>query len=845
MGEPEAPLSGIRVLDLGQAAVGPVAAEYLAWLGADVIKVESPQGDMVRNTRPELRGMGHTFLGNNLGKRGIVLDLKQPGDLARGEDLIRTADVLVENFRSPEVMERLGLGWERLRELNPRLIYLQSSAFGPVGPMVGMTSNEWFSQAAGGATSLSGQPGGAPEISRGTASIDWNGAAVNLESLLVGLWVRERTGRGMRIQNSQLQSTIFGATTRIAEFLATGEPPPRLGSARSNIVPDQAFATAEGYVAVGALNQRLWARLCGALERPDLRADPRFASNALRVEHREALIPLLEATFAARPAAEWVERLHEARVPASEVRTGLPLIEGLLAHPQANAQHYVSVLDTPWGAMATAEPHWRFNRTRARIGGPSPAQGQHTAEVLRDLEGEIAALPPLPPGTSGEAGEGAAGEPAPALAGLRVLDLSQGVSGPICAMQLGDLGADVIKVEPPGGDWIREIGPFHAPEEGEPESALYLQLNRNKRGIALDLKSAGGRAVLERLLAGADVLIEGYRPGVMDRLGLGYEQLSKRHPRLVYLSISGLGAEGPLAEAPASELDVQAVVGSNRHLGRASEPPLRYGYDLASVGAGIAGVHAVLTALLWRERSGLGQHARTSLLQTFIAMHQWTISAELAVEDRVGRPLSGAGEEPDHGFETADGHALITMRGDEGAWAKFLIAIDRPEVLLDPRYEAPDRLMRNLHLLPPLVNDRTREIPFEELRRLVQDDLGYTIVRMHDLRSLLADAQSEALGVVRTIEGHATLGPLRTLNVPWGFEDGLASLRLPPPLLGQHGAELLAEAGYEEAEVADLAKSGAVRLTPRSSKSSADMRPESPPSNAGRCSPHPQIAPPT
>ena len=301
MGELEAPLTGIRVLDLGQAAVGPVAAEYLAWLGADVIKVESPDGDMVRRTRPELRGMGHTFLGNNLGKRGIVLDLKQPEEFARAEDLIRTADVLVENFRSPAVMERLGLGWERLRELNPRLVYLQSSAFGPVGPMVGMTSNEWFSQAAGGATSLNGQPGGPPEFSRGTPSIDWNGAAVNLEALLVGLWVRERTGRGLRIQNSQLQSTMFGATTRIAEYLATGEPPPRLGSARSNIVPDQSFATAEGYVAVSALNQRLWTRLCEVLERPELAADPRFASNALRVEHREALIPLLETAFAAPP----------------------------------------------------------------------------------------------------------------------------------------------------------------------------------------------------------------------------------------------------------------------------------------------------------------------------------------------------------------------------------------------------------------------------------------------------------------------------------------------------------------------------------------------------------------
>ena len=738
MGELEAPLTGIRVLDLGQAAVGPVAAEYLAWLGADVIKVESPDGDMVRRTRPELRGMGHTFLGNNLGKRGIVLDLKQPEEFARAEDLIRTADVLVENFRSPAVMERLGLGWERLRELNPRLVYLQSSAFGPVGPMVGMTSNEWFSQAAGGATSLNGQPGGPPEFSRGTPSIDWNGAAVNLEALLVGLWVRERTGRGLRIQNSQLQSTMFGATTRIAEFLATGEPPPRLGSARSNIVPDQSFATAEGYVAVSALNQRLWTRLCEVLERPELAADPRFASNAQRVRASRAAGPA-PRDGVRRPDRRRVGRAAARRPRAGHPRCGpgLPLIEGLLAHPQASGQRFLSVMDTPWGDMGTAEPHWRFDKTRARITGPSPAQGQHTEEVLGALEGELAAVQaPAPAATNGAHSNGAQsnrGEvdrdatPAPALAGLRVLDLSQGVSGPICAMQLGDLGADVVKIEPPDGDWIREVGPFHTPDDGEPESALYLQLNRNKRGIALDLKRAEGKAVLERLLAAADVLIEGYRPGVMERLGLGYGELSARYPRLVYLSISGQGAEGPLAEAPASELDVQAVVGSNRHLGRASEPPLRYGYDLASVGAGVAGVHGVLTALLWRERSGLGQHVQTSLLQAFIAMHQWTISAELAVEDRVGRPLTGADEEPDHGFETADGHALITMRGDEGAWAKFLIAIDRPEVLLDPRYEGPGQADAQP---APAAAAGERPHPRDPLRGAAQTRAGRT--RLHD-----------------------------------------------------------------------------------------------------------------
>ena len=379
------PLAGIRVLDFGMAAVGPIAAEYLGELGADVIKVESPSGDIVRGSFPRLKGMGHTFLGNNLGKRGVILNLKDDAERESAIELIKTADVLIENFRSPDVMRRLGLGYERLRELHPRLIYLQSSAYGPTGPMYGMTSNEWFSQAAAGLTSLNGQPGGKPEFSRGTATLDWNGAFVNLQAILVALFVRGRTGRGMFIQTSQLQSTMVSATSRIAEYFATGEVPPRLGSARSNVVPDQAFRTADGYITVSVPHNGFWPKLCRAIERPELIEDARFGSNSARVEHREQLVPLLAEAFAGRASAEWVRALRAADVPVGEYQSGRTLSDSLLAQPQARAQELISVMDTPWGPMATANPHWRWDKTRARITGPSPAHGQHTAEVLAEL----------------------------------------------------------------------------------------------------------------------------------------------------------------------------------------------------------------------------------------------------------------------------------------------------------------------------------------------------------------------------------------------------------------------------------------------------------------------------
>jgi crotonobetainyl-CoA:carnitine CoA-transferase CaiB-like acyl-CoA transferase len=382
----DGPLKGIRALDFGMAAVGPISAEYLGELGADVIKVESPSGDIVRRGKPTMRGMSHTFLGNNLTKRGIVLDLKQERDQAIALKLVATADIVIENFRSPEVFERLGLGYARMAAINPRVIYLQSSAYGPRGPMHGMTSNDWFAQASGGATSVNGRPGGPGEFSRGTSALDWVGAFFNLEALLVALYVRERTGRGMMLEMSQYQSVITAGTTRIAEYFATGEAPHPLGSARPNIVPDQAFATADTTITVSVPHDGFWPRLCAAIERPEWAMDPRFATNTDRVQHREVLIPLLEQVFAECTAADWVRRLRESGVPVGTLQKERTLSASLLAHPQIQAEGLMSVLDTPWGDMATAEPHWRFDKTRACISRPSPALGEHQEEVLREID---------------------------------------------------------------------------------------------------------------------------------------------------------------------------------------------------------------------------------------------------------------------------------------------------------------------------------------------------------------------------------------------------------------------------------------------------------------------------
>jgi crotonobetainyl-CoA:carnitine CoA-transferase CaiB-like acyl-CoA transferase len=395
MAEQAGPLRGLLALDFGQAAVGPVAAEYLGMLGATVIKVESPRGDMVRRGSPLMKGTSTTFLGNNLTKFGIVLDLKTAEDNARARRLIELADVLIENFRSNEVMVRLGLGYDVLRELNPGLVYVSSSAYGSGGPLDNMRSNEWLTEALSGFTSVTGSAGGPGEFSRGSANLDWNGAMINTVVLLAALLRRTRYGRGGYFVTSQLGSSIYGGVTRFADVLAGRPVAGPLGSGSPYIVPDEAFATRDGHIALSAPTERCWVRLCDALGDSTLRDDARFATNAARLQARDALAARLSEILARDTTAAWCERLGEADVPCALVPRGMRLLEALDAHPQVRSAAPVRRIPSCYGAIASQSPHWTFERTPASITSGPPLLGEHTDLVLAHLDDKTSLITAL------------------------------------------------------------------------------------------------------------------------------------------------------------------------------------------------------------------------------------------------------------------------------------------------------------------------------------------------------------------------------------------------------------------------------------------------------------------
>jgi crotonobetainyl-CoA:carnitine CoA-transferase CaiB-like acyl-CoA transferase len=766
------PLRGLLILDFGQAAVGPIAAEWLGMLGATVIKVEAPKGDFVRWATPLIGGMGTTFIGNNLTKLGVVVDLKTTEGLERAKQLIASADVLIENFRSPAIMERLGLGYEVMAAVNPRIIYVQASAFGRAGPWVGMFSHEWVAQTVSGFVSVTGDNEGVPEWSRATANQDWNGAMMNLAVVLAGLIRREQTGRGMMIETAQLGSSIFAGITRFAELFANGRAPRPMGSARSNLIPDQAFGSADGYINVCVPTEKIWSRLCGALEAPALEG-ARFATNDARIAHREELISTLSRIFERRRSKEWIEQLRAAGVPCGIHECERRQSDVLLEDEQVRANSMLQRVETPYGEIRSQAPHWKFEKTPAEIKRGCPLLGQDNERVFARLPSTDRSKHTR----AGDAGIGVGGiNPGSggALDGLRVVEIAHGVAGPLSGMMLRRFGAAVTKIEPPQGDWLRRVPPMVGTQ-----SALFLELNPGKQSIVLDLKKSSAREKLARLVHEADIVITGYGPAVLARLGLGYEELKRDNQRLIYCGISGWGAKGPMADLPASELAVQAMAGLTRHLGARNGPPVRQGFDMASVATGIAATQAILAALFWRTRSGEGQRVEVSMLASAIAINQWDIVAESESVER-DRPSPGIQLEsydwpPDRGFQCADGSCLLDFLGHEEGWSLFFAGIERPDLLADPRFNTVSLIRNNKRFLPGLLNPTLMSWRLAELEPIVRE-YGGTILPALDLAQVVEHPQVRGLGLVARGSGES----IATIRIPFRCNESLQVDQLGP-----------------------------------------------------------------
>ena len=394
------------------------------------------------------------------------------------------------------------------------------------------------------------------------------------------------------------------------------------------------------------------------------------------------------------------------------------------------------------------------------------------------------------------------------LVGLKVIDLSHIMAGPACSMLLADMGADVIKVEriPDGDDSRRMVPPTIADQ-----SAAFLIMNRNKRGIALDLRSEAGRKVLSRLLQNADVLIENFRRGTMEQMGFGYDAMHVLNPRLIYCSISGFGRTGPYADRGGFDLVAQGMSGLMSITGEGpGHPPVKVGAPITDITAGILASVGILAALHSRESTGKGQMVDTSLFEAGIVQTYWH-SAMCFATGRAPGPMGTAHplNAPYQAFPTSDGWITVGA-ANQGNWLRLLDALEAPELRGDVRFATNADRMRNLEALTAVLTQPfKRRTSAEWLRRL--ERAGVPAGPVLEVGEMHADPQALAREMIVETE-HPTAGPVKAIGLPIKFSDTPGGVHSAAPLFGEDTREVLREHGFSDAGIDELAAQGAIQM---------------------------------
>ena len=777
-------LRGIRVLDFGHYIAGPLAGMLLADQGAEVIKVERPQGDPAR--------IHPAFAIWNRGKQSVVIDLHTPEGQSQAQALMRSADVVIENFR-PGVAERLGIGYEALAAQHPRVIYCSLPGFGPGHPL---RQTPGWEPIIGASTGLYPPH---PRAGRGVSAANGNApwftplpiastyaAMLGVVSITLALCGRDTTQQGQRIE-IPLHSAMFTAMGRHLVKFETFQHAddfawPRQVMARQYQCADGRYVQHHGmferfvHQTLTAANRTEWIAAAVSLIGREVEA----GTIALWVERFAQM-------FRQRTASEWEEAISAAGGACTVCKT----IDEWLVHPHAvTAGMVVEVDDAQYGPMKQPGVQVKLRRTPGRIQGRAPLLGEHTRSVLDTLSTASGPTSPAPiPGPTS----------APllsALAGTRVLDLCIILAGPTCGRTLAEFGADVIKIDDPT-------------RPGDPVG--YIDVNRGKRSLELNLKTAAGRDIFWKLVDTADVILQNNRRGSLDRLGLGYDAIRARKPSIIYASMNCYGYDGPWSERPGWEQLAQATSGIQvRHGGRDGAPML-LPYPANDYGTGLMGAYAVALALHERHASGQGQAVDSglaltaSLLQSpFFLAYQGFHRHEL--EGPEVRGWSAASRL----YPTADGWIYVHC-ADASVWHRLLTL---PAFTTVRHYagQYPDP-GHSSHADESIAKELSSIFARQTSAHWV-DTLrphGISVVHNVTIADFRYDPYVRQAGLIVTRE-HPARGNVDHLGTTARLSGTPLHLGMPTPVPGGNTREILHELGYTTTDIDQYVAKGVVRV---------------------------------
>jgi crotonobetainyl-CoA:carnitine CoA-transferase CaiB-like acyl-CoA transferase len=702
------PLVGVRVLDLA-GPLGAYCGRLLADLGADVVRVEPPDGDPLRRCPPFAGDRPHPerslpFLNFHANKRGIVLDLDQPDGRDTFLALTRVADVVVESF-PPGTMARLGLGYDRLRATNPGLVLVSITPFGQTGPYRHFKANDLIGVATGGMMSINGEPHRPPCTSPLAQAYQMASLHAAFGALLA-LRERAASGRGQHVDVSMqdVQAHMF---FNVVNYAATATIAVRQGE-RSTIVPNSIYPTRDGHVSLSVFQARHWKLLAEWLADPAL-ADPGWEEREVRRESGDFIDERIGAFTRGFTTEQFVREAQRRHIPAGPVHT----TAGFLHSPQVAARGMLVELEHPVvGRYRFPGPALRMGAGPPRVRRSAPTLGQHTAEVP-DTWRSTSPRPRRP-------APGSATRSLP-LAGVRVLDFTRVWAGPFGTRLLADYGADVIRVE--SARFPDTRGAPHLPPAVRLErDAHFAEMHRNKRSITLDLHLPEGRALARRLVGIADLVVENFGPGVMERWELDYHSLRRVREDVIVVRMPGMGFGGPHSDWVAYGQQVMAYTGLSP-LWRDPCSPLAAATKLAYPDFVVAATLAVaaVAALLHRERTGVGQCVEAAQIDA-VASLMGVALLDYLLNGRVWEARGNDNpDEAPHAAYRCLGHDrwVAIACATEEEWHALCRAMGRPGLADDPRFATRDLRHAHRDALDPLIEAWTAtQTPHQVMYRL-------------------------------------------------------------------------------------------------------------------------------